>query len=148
MRRIVAHEELCMGCTLCEVYCTLAHSASGDLIKAYKRETNRPRPRIKVSQDKPQSMAVQCHNCKDPACVNACLTGAMHIDEATGKVLHDEEKCISCWTCVMVCPFGAVVVEPGISKTPLKCDLCPNLKIPACVANCPNEALVLEEVNQ
>jgi CRISPR-associated protein Cas1 len=26
-----------------------------------------------------------------------------------------------------------------------KCDLCPDLDVPACVANCPNEALVLVE---
>lgn len=142
MRKIVPHEELCMGCTLCQVYCTAAHSSSHDIVKAHRRE--KISPRIRVAQDKPLSVAVQCHNCKDPPCVNACLTGAMHIDEMSRQVIHDQEKCISCWTCVMVCPFGAIVVEPGI-KTPLKCDLCPNLEVPACVANCPNEALVLEE---
>jgi carbon-monoxide dehydrogenase iron sulfur subunit len=26
-----------------------------------------------------------------------------------------------------------------------KCDLCPGLEVPACVANCPNEALVFVE---
>jgi len=72
----------------------------------------------------------------------------MHIDEATGKVVHDQEKCIGCWTCVMVCPFSALIVEPNISKTPLKCDLCPSLETPACVANCPNEALTVEEVEE
>ena len=144
MRRIVPQEELCMGCTLCQVYCALAHSHSQDLVKAYRRET--PSPRIKVNQDKSIALALQCHNCKDPPCVEACLTGAMHIDEVTGNVLHDEIKCIGCLTCVMVCPFGAIITDFNVSKTPLKCDLCSNLKTPACVANCPNEALVLEEV--
>jgi anaerobic carbon-monoxide dehydrogenase iron sulfur subunit len=26
-----------------------------------------------------------------------------------------------------------------------KCDLCPDLDTPACVANCPNEALIIVE---
>jgi carbon-monoxide dehydrogenase iron sulfur subunit len=45
----------------------------------------------------------------------------------------------------MVCPFGALTVSDE-QKTPLKCDFCPELDMPACVANCPNEALTLEEV--
>jgi len=124
----------------------LAHSSSKELIKAYIREIPRPHSRIKVYQDKPQSIAIQCQNCKDPPCVNACLTGAMSLDESTGNVVHNQQKCISCWTCVMVCPFGALIVEPTSSNTPLKCDLCSDLKVPACVENCPNEALVIEEV--
>jgi len=69
----------------------------------------------------------------------------MNIDQETGKVIHDSERCIGCWTCVMVCPFGALIVEKK-GSTPMKCDLCPELEVPACVANCPNEALTLEEV--
>ena len=143
MKRIVAHEDLCMGCTLCQVYCTLAHSKTKDLIKAYRRETPKPKPRIKLALDKPLSLGIQCHHCSDPPCVTACLTGAMHLDQETGRVIHDAEKCIGCWTCVMVCPFGALTIN---EDTPLKCDLCPKLEVPACVTNCPNEALTMEEV--
>jgi len=67
----------------------------------------------------------------------------MHLDQETGRVIHDAEKCIGCWTCVMVCPFGALTIN---EDTPLKCDLCPKLEVPACVTNCPNEALTMEEV--
>ncbi len=146
MRRIVPHEELCMGCTLCQVYCALAHSQSLDIVKAHKREMITPR--IRVNRDKSVAVSLQCHNCKNPPCVEACLTGAMHIDEKTGNVLHDEERCIGCFTCVMVCPFGAIITDTNNSKTPLKCDLCMNIATPACVANCPNEALVLEEITE
>ena len=143
MRRIVPNEEACMGCTLCQVNCILAHSAEGSLVKAYR--SIRPQPRIKLSQNRPLSVAVQCHHCSDPPCVNACLTGAMYKDQATGYVKHDRDRCTGCLTCVMVCPFGAIVFEPSRSSIPWKCDLCPDLDVPACVANCPNEALVLEE---
>jgi carbon-monoxide dehydrogenase iron sulfur subunit len=144
LKKIVANEELCMGCTLCQVYCTLAHSKTKDLVKAYRRETPKPQPRIKLALDKPLSLGIQCHHCTDPPCVTACLTGAMHLDQEKGRVIHDSEKCIGCWTCVMVCPFGALTIN---ESTPLKCDLCPELETPACVANCPNETLTVQEVS-
>lgn len=146
MKRVYAHEENCMGCGLCEIYCTVNHSKSKDLIKAFKRENPKPFSRIKLLQDKPFSFAVQCRHCHDPPCVFACLSGAMHIDEETGLVIHDEEKCIGCLTCIMVCPFGAIKINPNNRKVIAKCDLCLGSDMPACVENCPNEALTLEEV--
>ncbi len=145
MKKILAHEEACIGCGLCEVYCTTAHSKSKDVVKASKREHPKPVSRIKLVQDKPVSFAVQCRQCNDPPCVYACLSGAMHIDEETCQVLHDDAKCIGCLTCVMVCPFGAIRVDPETQKGVAKCDLCRELDTPACVANCPNEALTLQE---
>jgi len=67
----------------------------------------------------------------------------MRIEEETGLVIHDPEKCMGCWTCIMVCPYGALVMD---SNAVAKCDLCPDLDIPACVAGCPNQALIYEEV--
>jgi carbon-monoxide dehydrogenase iron sulfur subunit len=66
----------------------------------------------------------------------------MHIDQANGIVTVDSEKCISCWTCIIACPYGALTRDAS-SKAVAKCDLCPGRDIPVCVANCPNEALVL-----
>lgn len=146
MRRVYAHEELCMGCGLCEIYCTVSHSKSKDLIKAFKREKPKPVSRIKLLQERPVSFAVQCRHCNDPPCVFACLSGAMHIDEETGLVMHDEEKCIGCLTCIMVCPFGAIRINSNEHKVVTKCDLCQGSDMPACVENCPNEALTFEEV--
>ena len=68
----------------------------------------------------------------------------MHIDEVTGTIAVDAEKCIGCWTCIVACPYGALTRD-GDRKVVAKCDLCPGSDIPACVANCPNEALVLVE---
>jgi carbon-monoxide dehydrogenase iron sulfur subunit len=145
LKRIVAHEDLCMGCTLCQVYCTLAHSRTKDIIKAHRRESPVPLPRIMPAIYKPLSIGMQCHHCSDPPCVAACLTGAMYVDQESGRVVHNSDKCIGCWTCVMVCPFGALRLSKE-QRTPVKCDFCPELEIPACVANCPNEALSIEEV--
>jgi carbon-monoxide dehydrogenase iron sulfur subunit len=146
MKKILVHEEVCIGCGLCEVYCKVQHSKSKEVIKAFKRENPKPTSRVMVVQEKPVSFAVQCRHCDDPPCVYACLSGAMHTDEETGCVIHDEEKCIGCLTCIMVCPFGAIRIDPYRQKVVAKCDLCQELDVPACVDNCPNEALTLEEV--
>jgi carbon-monoxide dehydrogenase iron sulfur subunit len=139
-------EEACIGCGLCEIHCFTQHSKSKDIIKAYKKEYPRPAIRISLEISKPISFAVQCRHCENPPCVMSCLSGAMHIDNRTGQVLHDSEKCIGCWTCIMVCSYGAVVKDASGRKIVAKCDLCPDIDIPACVANCPNEALRYEEV--
>jgi carbon-monoxide dehydrogenase iron sulfur subunit len=66
-------------------------------------------------------------------------------DPVSGLITVDEEKCMGCWTCLLVCPYGALVRDENrhiISK----CDLCPDREVPACVANCPNEALMLSTI--
>lgn len=62
-----------------------------------------------------------------------------------GAVRHNPEKCIGCWTCIMVCSFGAIARDERVKKIASKCDLCPDRKIPACVEHCPNEALIYVE---
>jgi carbon-monoxide dehydrogenase iron sulfur subunit len=146
MKRIFVREEVCMGCGLCEVYCTVQHSKSKDIIKAYKKEFPKPLSRVRVEEDRPYSFAVQCRQCEDPPCVVACLSGAMHVDEDTKLVVHDADKCVGCWTCIMVCPYGAIKMDISSRKVVSKCDLCQGLDVPACVANCPNEAIVYQEV--
>jgi carbon-monoxide dehydrogenase iron sulfur subunit len=65
----------------------------------------------------------------------------MYKEPDSGAVAVDPYKCSGCWTCIMVCPYGAITrdIDKGIVA---KCDLCPGRDVPACVANCPNEALV------
>lgn len=145
MKRIIAKEEYCMGCGLCEVYCTVQHSKSKDIIKAFNRETPRPLSRVKLEVHKPVSFAIQCRHCEDAPCVTACLSGAMQRDEETALVTHNADKCIGCWTCIMVCPYGAIKRDAS-GKVVSKCDLCLELEVPACVANCPNGALLCKEV--
>ena len=144
MTRIKAKEEYCMNCRLCEIMCLVSHSDSKDIIKAYRKERGRVVPRMRVEQSGHTSFAVQCRHCEDPCCVEACMTGAMSIDPETGNVEHDPDKCVGCWMCVMVCPSGALRTNPK-HHVVAKCDLCVEEGTPACVAACPNEALVLEE---
>jgi carbon-monoxide dehydrogenase iron sulfur subunit len=73
------------------------------------------------------------------------MTGAMQRDKETGAVECDEGKCVGCWMCIMVCPFGVISRDVHEGKIASKCDLCIGEGEPACVKNCPNEALVYIE---
>jgi carbon-monoxide dehydrogenase iron sulfur subunit len=143
MKKVYAKEEVCIGCKLCEVYCRTEHSRSKNIIKAHKAEDPRPVARVLVEETRPVSFAVQCRHCDEPICVESCITGAMMKDES-GKVTYNQEKCVGCWTCVLVCPHGAPQRDLDRRKI-AKCDLCPGRETPACVEGCPNQALVYEE---
>ena len=144
MRRVYIKEEVCIGCHLCEVFCQVEHSQSKDLIKAFKRESPRPLPRLWVEARMPVSFAVQCRHCDEPPCVHACLTGALQRDAESGIVTVDVDRCIGCWICMLACPFGAIRQDTQRGKI-IKCDLCIGENMPVCVSQCPNEALVYAE---
>lgn len=145
MRRVYVKEEVCIGCHLCEVYCRLQHARSTDLVKAFKRESPRTLPRLRVEERGVVSLSVRCQHCDDAPCIQACLTGAMSRDPVSSLVTVDEEHCIGCGTCLMVCPLGVIRLNTEEKKM-VKCDLCQGKDIPVCVANCPNEALIYVEV--
>ncbi|MFN7171090.1 MAG: 4Fe-4S dicluster domain-containing protein [Candidatus Omnitrophota bacterium] len=84
------------------------------------------------------SFSLTCQHCEDAPCVNACISGAMFKDEKTGETKCDTDKCVGCWMCIMVCPFG--IIKQG-KKNAVKCDLCPEREDFACVASCPTKAL-------
>lgn len=142
MKRVYAKEEVCMGCRLCEIHCAVQHSPSKNLLKAFKSQRPRHTSRVRVEESGFLSFALQCRHCPEPLCAYSCLTGALTKKGST--VHHDPDRCIGCWTCVAVCPYGALKVDAAQHRVHGKCDLCPDLDEPACVANCPNEALVYE----
>ncbi|MGC9317401.1 MAG: 4Fe-4S dicluster domain-containing protein [Armatimonadota bacterium] len=144
MKRIVIHEEYCMGCGLCEVHCLVQHSRSRKIIKAYREERDEIVPRVRVERSGYHAFALQCRHCEDAPCIEACMTGAMYRDPETGAVLCDVDRCVGCWMCIMVCPVGAIARGPD-GAVASKCDLCIDEDVPPCVEYCPNEALVLED---
>jgi carbon-monoxide dehydrogenase iron sulfur subunit len=146
MRKIYLKEEVCIGCHLCEVYCQLKHARSTDLVKAFKRESSRPLSRLRVEEKGLISLSVRCQHCDEAPCIQACLTGALSRDPITALVTVDKDHCIGCGTCALVCSVGAIKIDKGQKKM-VKCDLCQGEEVPACVANCPNEALICMEVH-
>ena len=141
MRRIYVNEDRCLGCHLCEYYCAFSHSGEKDMVKAFSND-KKPVPRIVIEEGEDVCFAVSCRHCDIPLCVKSCITGAMQKDK-DGMIFVDEEKCVGCYTCILVCPFGSIV--PDGEKPVKKCDLCIQKGEPLCVEGCPNKAIVYEE---
>ncbi|WP_456341540.1 4Fe-4S dicluster domain-containing protein [Thermovibrio sp.] len=142
LMKVYPIEENCISCRYCEVACTMVHSKSKDPVKAYKLENLLPRATVEVKGA--VSLSLMCRHCKHPFCFDSCISGAIQVDE-NGQVHLDEEKCVGCWNCVLVCPFGAA--HPYVSEEKrhsFKCDLCGDRGFPACVEACPNRALVYD----
>lgn len=129
----------CIGCRSCEIACAVEHSLSKDIFSAI-REKPLAKKRVKTENVGNKIISLHCQHCEDAPCIKACMSGALSKDEKTGATLHDKDKCVGCWMCVMVCPFGTIVqdIENHIA---VKCDLCPDREDFACVAACPTGAL-------
>jgi len=91
----------------------------------------------------------QCMHCEHPACVEACLVGALQ-KTPEGPVTYDDNKCIGCRYCMVACPFGIPTFE-WEKTTPWirKCTFCADRQAaglkPACVTTCPTGALTFGE---
>ncbi|MCD7742879.1 MAG: 4Fe-4S ferredoxin [Oscillospiraceae bacterium] len=141
MKRVYVNEKWCLGCHLCEYNCAFANSGERDMVKALKGRTIYPR--VHIEEDDQISYAVSGRHCTDPLCVKGCIAGALSVKD--GTVCIDHNKCVGCFTCILLCPYGAV--SPGPDGLALKCELCLEnaCGAPACAAGCPNQAIVYEE---
>jgi carbon-monoxide dehydrogenase iron sulfur subunit len=150
VKEIFCRIDRCLGCKSCEIACAVEHSHSRELVAAIC-ESPLPKPRVRVRCVDEQggyvrlrSLALQCRHCAEPACVDVCITGGITKDEATGIVRFDTDKCVGCWSCTMVCPFGVIIRFPT-SDFAQSCDRCAEREMPACVEACPTKALVFCE---
>ena len=146
MKGIYVDLEKCTGCKNCEIYCAVEHSV-GKNVFAAALESPRPVRRISVECSDSVSIPLQCRHCEEAPCVDVCPSGAMQNDQQEHIVSHNQDRCIGCWMCAMVCPFGVIIPQKD-SKIVLKCDRCPDLEIPACVTACPTNALIFGELGE
>lgn len=143
-QEIFVRTDRCLGCHSCELACAVAHSNGRSLYSALF-ETPAPKPRVYVEWVAPdRAVPVVCRHCEDAPCMHACIAGAIS-RSAEGVVLTDRDRCIGCWTCVMVCPYGVIGRHLEEHKA-YRCDRCPELATPACVDACPTRALVYQTV--
>ena len=92
----------------------------------------------------------QCLQCLEPACVEACIVGALK-KTPEGPVIYDRDICIGCRYCMIACPFEIPRYSwedtvPYVQK----CNLCYERvesegKPPACVEACPTKATIFGE---
>jgi formate dehydrogenase iron-sulfur subunit len=172
----------CIGCRKCEWACNQENHLSDNPLESFEDtsvfdQARRMTPdaftvvnRYPKSEDPGNSVyaKVQCMHCVRPACVSACLVGALTKTD-TGAVVYDAWKCIGCRYCMVACPFEVPAYEFEDAFTPQvrKCTMCFDriskppadseqgetwaredifetgmTGQPACVAQCPPQALV------
>ncbi|MEW6418341.1 MAG: 4Fe-4S dicluster domain-containing protein [Nitrospirota bacterium] len=145
MKQIFVKPEKCIGCKSCEIACAVQHSKDKTLFSAVLQSPT-PMKRLFVEAVETMKMPIICRHCEDAPCLDACISGCLYRDEK-GFVRRKEERCIGCWTCIMVCPFG-VITRDKEKHIAVKCDRCHELEIPACVNACPTYALVMTDVEE
>jgi anaerobic carbon-monoxide dehydrogenase iron sulfur subunit len=143
-KEIFVRLDRCKGCHSCELACAVEHSASKSLYGAIS-ERPRPKRRVYVEAVAPETpVPILCRHCEDAPCLHACIAGAIS-RSGEGVVTTRSDKCIGCWTCVMVCPYGVIGRHLEEHKA-YRCDRCPDRAVPACVEACPTKALVYRSV--
>lgn len=142
----------CVGCQTCEVSCAESNGLplSEDIpVAGIERKMNENRRTVINAYTTEKGEVYnkkQCMHCNEPACAAACLTQAMH-KTIDGPVIWRGEKCMGCRYCMVSCPFDIPKFEYFSSNPKIqKCDMCYDRrlegKVPACVENCPAEALL------
>lgn len=152
----------CSGCDACAIACKQSNGTGPGILwsRVLKAEEGTyPNARQVFTP-------VLCNQCENPACVEACPTGATFRRE-DGIVVVDSQTCIGCSACIAACPYEGVrhlVPEDAsgyygeLGLTPFesaryathtagtveKCDFCSARldegKLPACVQACPARA--------
>ncbi len=130
---LTADPNLCSGCRVCELVCSLNKEG----------ECNPRKSRIRVLKIEREGfdLPLICQHCGEPLCQEVCPVKAISRDGQTGAMIINEDSCIGCKSCIMACPFGIIGYdyEKGVSR---KCDLCEG--DPKCVQFCETDALRYE----
>jgi formate dehydrogenase beta subunit len=160
----------CIGCRKCEQACNEVNHLSPpalpfDDVRVFDQERRPDAEAFTVvnryftgrvdERDKPipTYVKIQCMHCQDPACVSACVTGALTKRE-TGVVHYDKDLCIGCRYCMVACPFQIPAYEYHNPLTPRvrKCTFCFDRIAkeggkPGCASICPVEAITFGKRN-
>ena len=145
----------CIGCKACVVACREANGLPPEtgawpdgLYDAPVDLSGGTKNIIRLYQEDGRRSYVknQCMHCVDPACVAACMLGALRKDEQ-GVVYWTGNRCVGCRYCQMACPFNIPKFEwTSLNPKIVKCEMCRHLLakggIPACVRVCPREAVI------
>jgi len=137
--RIAHHPDVCTGCGLCELMCSLYHEG----------EQGPSLSRGELMGDRLVSEFTfhVCRQCGKPKCYDACPNKdkALCIDETKGTKYIDADECDGCGDCIEACPFDPPRIKMHPSKNiAFKCDLCRDrTEGPICLEYCSFEALSL-----
>ncbi len=130
-KAIVPIYEVCTGCRMCELVCSLSHF---DAVNPKKSNI------IVVKRGLRYDLPVVCNQgigCSEE-CVASCPVECIVREDQFVSINKDE--CIGCEACVEACPYDAIKMVEGIA---IKCDLCDGA--PQCVEFCSLHAIKYDE---
>ncbi len=138
----IAHSlDVCTGCGLCDLMCSLYHEG--------EQGPSHARGGLVGNRLTSEFTFYVCQQCSKPKCHEACPNRdkALCIDEKTGAKYIVTDKCDGCEDCIAACPFDPprIKMHP-VKNVAFKCDLCRNrVDGPVCIEYCNFDALSLEE---
>lgn len=138
----------CIQCHGCEMACKMWRGLNRDIV--WRRVINiwsGVYPDVTCA-----SLSLGCLHCNNPACMEACPTGAISKRGQDGVVLVDNALCTGCRACLEACPYD--VPQFGADELMQKCDMCVEsigtgiyASAPPCVRTCPTGALEIAVVS-
>jgi len=149
---ILTDTTLCIGCEKCVKACKRTNELGPDVPRRWKKQIDDlSSTRYTTIIRKPENHFVrqQCRHCVEPACVSACLVGALQ-KTPEGPVIYDSDKCMGCRYCMMACPYGIPRYDwekrvPYIRKCSMCYDRLTDGGVPACVEACEQKATIFGE---
>lgn len=134
----------CSGCHACSVSCKAEHPSPWGTRRITVQTIDQGHYPLITRRFVP----TMCQHCENAPCIEICPTGAIS-QSRDGLVLIDDESCIGAEQCIPACPYGAIFLSP--EGTAQKCDLCIDRQtqgdVPACMATCPTDAIVVGKQN-
>lgn len=108
---IAVDTKRCFSCNKCAMICKIEHNLPDSLL--WNRGLTEGGDWFYVpAGSQPNELELKfytmsCQHCDEPACVEACPTGAS-VKREDGIVLVDYEQCIGCKSCMSACPYEGV----------------------------------------
>jgi Fe-S-cluster-containing dehydrogenase component len=136
----------CVGCMDCVVACKTENRVP----EGFNRDWIVQDVRGKFPTLTMEIRSERCNHCDNPPCVDACPSGASHVEEVGKVVLVTHEECVGCKACIAACPYDARFVHPdGYAD---KCTFCFHRtskgQDPELLRSRPNHALLPEAGTQ
>ena len=145
--------KLCINCRACEVACK---EENGIGLGAHAH-------RLWIQEEKNEGdfwnldfshnsfLQMQCQQCEDAPCIDACSNKAIYQDENKIIRLH-EEKCDLKLDCIKACPYNARYVDTT-KKITDKCIFCADTRLArgesttACQVTCPMKVRIFGDLD-
>lgn len=131
-KAIVPNPDVCTGCRMCEMVCSVTHE---DIV-------NPGWSRIRIVRSGPETdLPIVCSqgNACNMECVEVCPVDC--IRTVNGNAIEVvREECIGCGECEEACPLNAIHLKDGVA---FKCDLCHG--DPVCAKFCSAGAIRFDE---